>query len=165
MKTITESGYAVFTEKNVKTEDMRKKSDLDEKKLIEYMKKYPGLSGIEKNLIELQNRYNVNALLLLAIVRLESGNGRSDIAEKRNNFGGIVGWEKSVRVFVTFDSREDCLNYMADLLSEQYLTSSGRFFNGYSLTAISKKYSASPENWLNLVSNLILEIQSGINET
>ena len=151
--------YAVFTQGNITTQDMRKKSDIDANKLAEYMKRFPNLSGIEKTLIEVQEEYSVNALLLLAIIRLESGNGRSVIAQNRNNLGGIIGWEKSVRVFKTFDTKNDCIIYMAKLLSEHYLTDGGRFFSGYSLRAISKRYSASPDNWTELVAALILEIQ------
>jgi len=159
-RTVTE--YIVFTKENVRTEDMRKKSQLDEQKLTEYMKKFPSLSGIEQTLLELQEQYNINALLILAIIRLESGNGKSNIAQTRNNLGGFIGWERSVRVFKSFDSREECLIYMANLLSEHYLTDGGRFYSGYTLSAISKRYSEEPENWTDLVAPLILEIQAGI---
>ena len=155
--------YVIFTEKNIKTEDMRKKSKLDEKKLSEYMKKFPNLSGIEETLIEVQDEYKVNALLILAIVRLESGNGKSSIAKSRNNLGGIIGWEKSVRVYKSFDSRSDCVIYMAKLLSESYLTEGGKYHSGYTLPDIAKRYSAAPDKWCELVKELIYEIQEGIN--
>jgi len=159
----TESEYVIFTGKNIKTEDMRKKSKLDENTLSEYMKKFPNLSGIEETLMEVQDEYKVNALLILAIVRLESGNGKSQIAKSRNNLGGIIGWEKSVRVYKTFDSRSDCVIYMAKLLSESYLTEGGKYYSGYTLTDIAKRYSAAPDKWSDLVKELIYEIQEGIN--
>ena len=154
--------YVVFTKENIETEDMRKKSDLDEQKLTEYMKRYPGLSGIEKTLMEIQDEYNVNAILILAIVRLESGNGRSNIAQTRNNLGGIVVTERSVAVYKSFDSKDECVIYMAKLLSESYLTEGGRFFSGYTLTDISKRYSAASVKWTELVKQLMYEIQLGI---
>jgi len=161
--TITDNEYVVFTEKNINTQDMRKKSGLDKKKLSEYMKKFPNLSGIEETLIEMQDEYNVNALLILAIVRLESGNGKSQIAKSRNNLGGIIVSQKSVRVYKSFDTRSDCVIYMAKLLSENYLTEGGKYFNGYTLNDIAQSYSASPDTWTDLVKELICEIQTGIN--
>jgi len=154
----------IFTENNIKTEDMRKESKLDEKKLTKYLEKYPNLSGIEQTLIEIQDEYEVNAILILAIVRLESGNGKSSIAKSRNNLGGIIVMEKSVRVYKSFDSKSDCVVYMAKLLSKSYLTEDGRYFNGYTLEDIAKRYSASPEKWTELVEELIYEIQVGIDK-
>jgi len=154
--------YVVFTEKNIKTEDMRKKSNLDRTKLSEYMKKFPNLSGIEDTLLEMQDEYKVNALLILAIVRLVSGNGKSQIAQSKNNLGGIITYEKSVRVYKSFDSRSDCVIYMAKLLSENYLTEGGKYHSGYTLTDIAKKYSASSDQWSDYVTDLIYEIQISI---
>ena len=159
-----DSEYVVFTEKNIKTQDMRKKSDLDKKKLAEYMKKFPSLSGIEDTLLEAQDEYQVNAILILAIVRLESGNGKSKIAQSKNNLGGITAVEKSVTVYKSFDTKGDCIIYMAKLLSKNYLTDGGKYFNGYTLPDIAKKYSASPDKWCNLVKELIYEIQKGIDK-
>jgi len=156
--------YVVFTEKNIKTEDMRKKSKLNKQKLSEYMKKFPKLSGIEETLIEMQDEHSVNALLILAIVRLESGNGKSQIAQSRNNLGGIVVSGKTVNVYKSFDTRSDCIIYMAELISKNYLTEGGKYFNGYTLTDIAKKYSASPDIWAERIKEIIYEIQTGIDE-
>ena len=163
-KTDNNNNSVIFTENNIKTEDMRKKSNFDEKNLTKYLEKYPNLSGIEQTLIEIQDEYEVNAILILAIVRLESGNGKSSIAKSRNNLGGIIVMEKSVRVYKSFDSKSDCVVYMAKLLSKSYLTEDGRYFNGYTLEDIAKRYSASPEKWTELVEELIYEIQVGIDK-
>jgi len=160
----TKNDYIVFTEKNIKTQDMRKKSELDKNKLSEYMKKFPKLSGIEDTLIEVQETYNVNALLILAIVRLESGNGKSRIAQSKNNLGGIIVSQKSVAVYKSFDTRSDCVIYMAKLLSEKYLTEGGKYHNGYTLTDIAKSYSGSPTKWSDLVKELIYEIQKSLDK-
>ena len=158
----TEQEYVVFTENNIKTQDMRKKSRLDEKTLTEYMKKFPYLSGIEGTLIKIQEDYDVNAVLILAIVRIESGNGKSSAATSRNNLGGLIVMQDSVRVFKSFDSKDDCLIYMANLLANHYLSEGGKFFNGYTLSGISKKYCEPPTEWVDLVAEMMLEIQRGI---
>jgi len=161
-----EREYVIFTEKNIKTEDMRKKSNLDEKKLSEYMKKFPNLAGIEETLIAVQDDYDVNAILILAIVRLESGNGKSQIAKTKNNLGGIVASSKSKSVWVykSFDTKSDCVIYMAKLLSENYLTEGGKYYNGYTLSDIAKRYSTASDKWSDLVQELIYEIQKGIDK-
>ena len=159
-----DSQYVVFTKENIKTTDLRKKSKLDKNKLAEYMKKFPSLSGIEDTLVAIQDEYNVNALLVLAIVRLESGNGKSSIAQSRNNLGGLIGYDNSVPVYKSFDSRSDCIIYMANLLSKHYLTEGGRYFSGYTLNDIAKKYSTSPHEWSGLTGDLIYEIQTGLDK-
>ena len=155
-----EREYVIFTEKNIKTEDMRKKSDLSGEKLSEYLRKFPNLLGIEEALISAQEDYAVNAMLILAIIRLESGNGKSQLAKSKNNLGGI----KAAAVYRSFDSKNDCVEYMAKLLSTHYLTDGGKYYKGYTLNDIAKTYCASSEKWTNLVKDLIYEIQTSINK-
>ena len=158
----TDNEYVDFTENNIKTTDLRKKSRLDQIKFSEYMKKFPSLSGIEDTLLEIQDEYNVNAILILAIVRLESGNGKSEIAKSRNNIGGIIVYEDSVRVYKSFSAQSECVTYMANLLSKHYLTEGGKYFSGYTLTAIAQRYSTLPDVWSDRIANMIYEIQKGI---
>ncbi|MCL2774780.1 MAG: glucosaminidase domain-containing protein [Oscillospiraceae bacterium] len=158
----TAQGYVIFTENNIKTEDMRKKSELDKEELSEYLEKFPNLSGIEDALISAQDDYSVNAILILAIVRLESGNGGSRLAKSKNNLGGLVSSGRTVTVYKTFDTKSDCVTYMAQLLSENYLTEGGKYYNGYTLNDIAKSYSTSSKTWSDLVTSLIYEIQTEI---
>ena len=156
---ISEQEFVIFSERNnIKSQDMRLKSDITEEQLREYLQRFPSLSGIECALIEAQDEYNVNAIMLLAIIRLESGNGRSSLARNQNNLGGITAPRNSVTAFRSFDSKRDCVIYMAKLLGEQYLNETGRFFNGYTLLDINKKYSASTA-WSTKVSEIMYEIQ------
>ena len=152
----------VFTKENIKKEDMRKKSDITQEDLESYLKKFPYLSGISETLIQVQDEYNVNAMLLLAIIRLESGNGKSNIARAKNNLGGLVGLYRSKAVYKHFDSKDDCIVFMAELLSNHYLTEGGKYFSGYTLPDIAKRYSSS-KAWTDLVYQLIYEIQYGLN--
>jgi beta-N-acetylglucosaminidase len=157
--------YVIFTEKNIKTEDMRKKSDLSEEQLSEYLQKFPKLLGIEGALISAQEDYEVNAVLILAIIRLESGNGKSRLATSKNNLGGLVSRRgKTATVYQSFDTKDDCVEYMARLLSNHYLTKGGKFFKGYTLGDIAKTYCTSSTKWTNLVSTLIYEIQKSIDK-
>lgn len=161
--TAKEREYVIFTEKNIKTEDMRKKSDLSEEQLSEYLQKFPKLLGIEEALISAQEDYEVNAMLILAIIRLESGNGKSRLATSKNNLGGLVARRgRTATVYQSFNTKDDCVEYMARLLSNHYLTEGGKFFKGYKLGDIAKTYCTTSERWTNLVSSLIYEIQKSI---
>ena len=161
---LADSRYVVFNDRNiVQTMDMRQKSNVSEEILREYLLRFPNLLGIAPTLIEVQETYSVNAIMLLAIIRLESGNGQSHIAVSKNNLGGIIAPANSVAVHRSFDSKEECVIFMARLLSNQYLTQGGRFFNGYTLVDINKRYSVS-DDWSTLVGNLMVEIQATLNK-
>jgi beta-N-acetylglucosaminidase len=155
-----EQGYITFTGTNrnsIKAQDMRQKSPVTEEELREYLQRFPDLLGIEGAMIKAQEEYNVNALMLLAIIRLESGNGRSRLATNQNNLGGITSPNRSVAVYRSFDSKEECVMFMARLLGEQYLTEGGRFFSGYTLVDINKRYSTTSD-WSDKIADIILEI-------
>jgi beta-N-acetylglucosaminidase len=156
--------YITFRNRNsIKTQDMRQKSQICEEVLSEYLGRFPNLLGIASTLIEVQEEYAVNAILLLAIIRHESGNGRSNLAVSQNNLGGIIAPAQSVAVFRSFDSKEECVRFMARLLAQQYLTEGGRFFNGYTLDHIARRY-ASSRTWSTLIRNLMFEIQLGLDK-
>jgi len=154
-----EQEYVIFSDRDkIKTQDMRLKTQVTEEELKKYLQRFPNLAGIEGALIEAQEEYNVNAILILSIIRLESGNGRSWLAVNQNNLGGITAPRNSVTAFRSFDSKSECVMYMAQLLGEQYLTDGGKFFNGYTLADINKKYSVS-KNWSTKVSEIMYEVQ------
>lgn len=46
---------------------------------------------------------------------------------------------------------------MAKYLSENYLQPDGKYFNGYSISAIGKKYATDP-NWANGIENRIKKL-------
>ncbi len=79
----------------------------------------PELKGLGQTFHDGEERHNINALFVLAIVRLESGNGTSYLAHARNNLGGIKGGEDGYRAFA---SKQECVAYMFDLLDRLYIS-------------------------------------------
>ncbi len=74
------------------------------------------LHGKGKAFIEAGKKYNVDPRALLAIAMNESGRGISGLALNKNNVGGLGGpgnWK-------SFESVEDCIDYMGNLLSKRY---------------------------------------------
>ena len=152
-------GYAVFSDRNeIKSMDMRQRTQVTEERLRDYLQRFPYLLGIEGALIEAQDRYNVNLIMMLAIIRLESGNGRSAIARNQNNLGGIRAPAGSVTAWRSFDSQRDSVMFIGRLLGQQYLTEGGRFFNGYTLPDINRLYAES-SCWAGKVRDIMYEIQ------
>lgn len=57
-------------------------------------------------------RYGIDAALLEAVLRHESGNGKSRVARVYNNLGGVMKGKK----YKKFSSREECVDYVAHIL-------------------------------------------------
>lgn len=94
---------------------------------------------------------SVNAVILISLVRHESGHGNSQLVSSHNNTSGMRsrsgGWQY-------YDSVADSIRDTTRLLSEHYLNPNDKFyFNGYSLWDIQKRYC--PEgNWADKIINV-----------
>lgn len=116
------------------------------------------LSGLEASYVESEKKYGVNAIFLLAITIEESGWGTSYIANKNNNICGI----KSGGKWRYFSSKEECIDYQANLLKNQYLTKGGRYYNGVSVEAVNIFY-CEGNKWSSKIIALANEIVNKIN--
>lgn len=116
----------------------------------------PDLKGLGKAFFDGEQQYGINALFVLSIVRLESGNGTSSLARNCNNLGGIKSGEDGYRTFAT---KDECLNYMFDLLSRKYV-SQGRTTIG----AVGKIYCATG-GWIPQVTEIMRELIAICNGT
>jgi hypothetical protein len=114
------------------------------------------LKGLGQAFYEGEQQYNINALFVLAIVRLESGNGTSSLARNHNNLGGIKSGEDGYRSFAT---KEECVKYMFDLLSRKYV-SQGRTTIG----TIGQIYCTTDE-WVPQVTEIMNDLIMTCNDT
>lgn len=89
------------------------------------------------DIVYYSNHYGINALAVCGIIRQESGNNTSRLAQQSNNLGGITNGNGGYR---TFKSKTECIEYMVRLLKNNYLTPTGKYFNGYSLREINELY-------------------------
>lgn len=121
------------------TSDLRTPSNLkaeDYDKMLEETNLY----GIGTALEQSEKEHNVNGLYLMGLACLESGYGTSNYAINRNN---LVGWNavnSNPNKASYFESKEQCILYVAEKLKTNYLTENGCYFNGYSAKAIDVKY-------------------------
>ena len=77
------------------------------------------LAGIGDALVQAETETGINALVLAAICAHESGWGTSRLARERNNLAGLGAYDCSPGKAMCFDSREECVFYLARLLRDK----------------------------------------------
>lgn len=98
----------------------------------------PGMKGLEGILIEMEEEWGINAVILAGIIALESGWGNSYIAQTKNNLAGL-GASTGPAAF-HFDTREDSVRFLAELLAVKY-SPDGKYFGGsFTLTGVNVRY-------------------------
>ncbi len=70
------------------------------------------MAGKGQAFIDAQNKYGVNAAILMSIAFLESGYGTSNFARERNNLFGLAAYDINPNNATYFDSVEACIDYM-----------------------------------------------------
>lgn len=76
------------------------------------------LKGLGETLYNGEQQYKINSLFVLSIIKYESGNGTSNLAQQQNNLGGIKSPAGGYRAFT---SKEACAEYMYNLLRSKYI--------------------------------------------
>jgi len=74
-----------------------------------------GLAGLGQAFYGAEKAYGVNGVILAAICIHESGWGTSRLAREKNNLAGLGAY--SAGMGMTFDTRADCIDYLARLLA------------------------------------------------
>lgn len=143
-----DGGYVMtsYVKLNV-SEDITQKSNLVPDMIESLLPE--DLKGLGQAFRDGEEKHNINALFVLAIVRLESGNGTSYLARDKNNLGGIKSGEDGYRAF---SSKEECVAYMFDLLDRLYI-SKGRD----TIEKIGHVYCAT-SGWISQVTSIMHEL-------
>ena len=113
------------------------------------------LSGKGELFKQVEEKYNVNALFLVAVAMLESANGTSNRAITKKNCFGLRG--------KTFDNVDDCIDYVAMILSSETGYYYGR--KKYTLEKVGKTYAPEWDNpgnkkWIPSVISLMKKVYS-----
>ena len=74
-----------------------------------------GLAGLGQAFYGAEKAYGVNGVILAAICYHESAGGTSRLARERNNLAGLGAYGPGLGM--TFDTRADCIDYLARLLA------------------------------------------------
>ncbi|WP_309271691.1 glucosaminidase domain-containing protein [Paenibacillus sp.] len=111
-----------------------------------------GLAGheLEEAVLEIEDKYGINAYFTIAVMKLESGNGRSKLARGKNNLFGLNASGGSNEKALYFKSKEDCVEKVGQLLSKNYVK------KGYTtIEKVAKKYCPANPKWPSLVKGIM----------
>lgn len=111
-----------------------------------------GLEGLGECYAEKEQTHGINALFLISVAQLESGFGKSKLAENCNNLGGIKNGSDG---YMEFPTKQDCVEYQATLLRDDYLDENGKYFEGKTAKDVSQSYCGGSESWYTQVESLM----------
>lgn len=101
------------------------------------------LKGYAWAYLKAEKEYGINAVFLASVSALESGWGRHCF--KPNN---IFGYGRK-----SFDSYEDCIDFVASRLEKNYLSEDGKYHHGTTIDAVNKSYNGR-KVWAKSVKNI-----------
>lgn len=139
------------------TTDVRKKSNYSAEYLNSKLAGTP-LAGLGEDFKRAEDLYGINSIVLMSMAKLESNFGRSKIAMDKNNLFGYQAYDSSPYSSAkSYSTKKDSIYDVAKHLSNNYLTPSGDYFNGYSVDAIGLKYSTDG-SWASKVKKIASEL-------
>ena len=119
--------YAI-TPEEVFSIDLTEKSGVTEEMLQKALLK--SLSPLAKEFVLAEKNHGVNAIFLAAVAALESGWG--EYCFRENN---LFGWSGK-----SFSSKEECIDFVAEKIAENYLSEEGKYHNGKNLSGVNICY-------------------------
>ncbi|MBC5647397.1 glucosaminidase domain-containing protein [Christensenella tenuis] len=119
---------------------------------LEALLKDSGLEGLGSCYAEKEQTHGINALFLISVAQLESGFGKSKLAQNCNNLGGIKNGNNG---YMEFPTKQDCVDYQATLLRDDYLDENGKYFEGKTTKDVSQSYCGGSESWYTQVESLM----------
>jgi len=92
--------------------------ELEANRALDQALKGTGLAGLGQAFLAAEQEHGVDAVVLAAICAHESGWGTSRLARERNNLAGLGAYDDCPGRAIQFDSREDCVFYLARLIAD-----------------------------------------------
>jgi len=80
------------------------------------------LKGIEEAVLEVEEKYGVNALFTIAVARLESGNGTTRIAQDKNNLFGLNALDSNpYKHAFSYDTKSESVYAFGRIIKDNYI--------------------------------------------
>jgi beta-N-acetylglucosaminidase len=106
--------------------------------------------GLEEVILEIEETYGINAYFTIAVMKLESGNGESRLAQTKNNLFGLNAIDGKMDQAFSFETKGDSVRKFGQLISNNYVD------KGYTtIEKVSKKYCPSNSEWPSLVVSIM----------
>ena len=90
----------------------------------------PGLAGIGEPVMAAAKKYSINATYIVAHAIHESGWGTSKMSQEKHNLFGFQAYDSNTGMARTFDTFDDCIDYVMNYVNTNYLTKAGKYFEG-----------------------------------
>ncbi|WP_127530182.1 glucosaminidase domain-containing protein [Paenibacillus kobensis] len=99
--------------------------------------------GLEKAILRVEKKYGINAFFTIAVMKLESGNGSSRLATKKNNLFGLNAIDgDAFNRGLSFKTKADCVLKFGELIANKYIE------KGYTtVDKVAKKYCPANSRW------------------
>ena len=145
--------------------DVTQKYKGDAQALNKYLVGKGVLEGKGQAFLDAQKKYGISAAVLVGICSHETGYGKSNLAIRKNNVGGIR--KSGSKEFRTFNSVDECIDFMARLLKNNYVDNEGRSL--CKLYQINAKYcpitdptdkNCGNSIWAKSVTNIVKQIEA-----
>lgn len=108
---------------------------------------------LEQAILEIEDEYGINAYFTIAVMKLESGNGSSRLAKKKNNLFGLnaIDGDAFNRAF-SFETKGDSVRKFGELMAEKYVN------KGYvTVEKVARKYCPANPKWSGMVKSIMSE--------
>ncbi len=107
--------------------------------------------GLEKAILQMEEEYGINGFFTIAVMKLESGHGKSQLAKKKNNLFGLNAIDgQAFAKGMSFKTKGDSVEKFAQLISKNYV--------GKGLTTVEKissKYCPTDSKWPSMVKSIM----------
>lgn len=105
---------------------------------------------LEEAVLEIEEQYGINAYFTIAVMKLESGNGKSRLARVKNNLFGLNATGGSNEQAYSFETKADSVRKFGSLISGKYVD------QGYTtVEKVARKYCPANSKWPSLVKNIM----------
>lgn len=105
---------------------------------------------LESTILEVEDEYGINAYFTIAVMKLESGNGKSSLAKNKNNLFGLNATGGNNKNANSFKTKNASVERFGQLLSKNYVK------KGFTtIEKVGTKYCPSNPDWPSLVKNII----------
>lgn len=101
-----------------------------------------------------KNSDKIKYEVLTAISALETGYFSSEVCNYYNNVGGM----RNSNGYSTYSSKEEGIEALSDLLTEEYLNKEGSYYEGTTIVDIGKHYNPSV-HWVNMYVKVRLDME------
>lgn len=128
---------------------------------IKYALKDFRLEPLSKSLSKVEERYGINVLFMIGLIRQESGNGTSYLAKANNNLGGVKS-SSDRGGYKDYPSWSHSLQDICRLIDNEYLSPGGKFYNGTGIWNVNKLYCEN-KDWADKINSIAYESRNKIN--